>query len=186
MINIYVIYGYFVRPALLNPPNWIESNWMTPMGTSGHPLIQLYLVWPKNDVYPIPLPYLFDAPQKRVPLNGPENWQTKPPPFARALQTWQGLARCQKPNESPACKKFFGRRKKGVSKNSGTPKSSILIGFSIINHPFWGTIIFGNTHMFLCWYMEFPKETQKLQKKLPDVFWGGMRKIIPQEGDCCV
>ena len=26
----------------------------------------------------------------------------------------------------------------GVSKNSGTPKSSILIGFSIINHPFWG------------------------------------------------
>ena len=35
----------------------------------------------------------------------------------------------------------------GVSKNSGTPKSSILIGFSIINHPFWGTPIFGNTHM---------------------------------------
>ena len=35
-----------------------------------------------------------------------------------------------------------------VSKNSGTPKSSILIGFSIINHPFWGTPIFGNTHMF--------------------------------------
>ena len=34
-----------------------------------------------------------------------------------------------------------------VSKNSGTPKSSILIGFSIINHPFWGTPIFGNTHM---------------------------------------
>ena len=27
----------------------------------------------------------------------------------------------------------------GVSVNGGTPKSSILIGFSIINHPFWGT-----------------------------------------------
>ena len=26
-----------------------------------------------------------------------------------------------------------------VSANSGTPKSSIWIGFSIINHPFWGT-----------------------------------------------
>ena len=26
------------------------------------------------------------------------------------------------------------------------PKSSVLIGFSIINHPFWGTTIFGNTH----------------------------------------
>ena len=35
-----------------------------------------------------------------------------------------------------------------VSENSGTPKSSILIGFSIINHPFWGTPIFGNTHRF--------------------------------------
>ena len=27
------------------------------------------------------------------------------------------------------------------------PKSSILKGFSIINHPFWGTSIFGNTHL---------------------------------------
>ena len=34
-----------------------------------------------------------------------------------------------------------------VSRNRGTPKSSILIGFSIINHPFWGTTIFGNTHI---------------------------------------
>ena len=34
-----------------------------------------------------------------------------------------------------------------VSENSGIPKWSILIGFSIINHPFWGTIIFGNTHV---------------------------------------
>ena len=36
----------------------------------------------------------------------------------------------------------------GVSLNGGTPKSSILIGFSIINHPFWGTPIFGNTHIY--------------------------------------
>ena len=35
----------------------------------------------------------------------------------------------------------------GVSENNGTPKSSISIGFSIINHPFWGTTIFGNTLM---------------------------------------
>ena len=34
-----------------------------------------------------------------------------------------------------------------VSENSGTPKSSILIGFSITNHPFGGTTIFGNTHI---------------------------------------
>ena len=31
------------------------------------------------------------------------------------------------------------QKKVGVSKNNGIPKSSILIGFSIINHPFWGT-----------------------------------------------
>ena len=31
-----------------------------------------------------------------------------------------------------------------VSKNMGSP---ILIGFSLINHPFWGTTIFGNTQM---------------------------------------
>ena len=35
-----------------------------------------------------------------------------------------------------------------VSENSGTSKSSILIGFSIIKHPFWGSSIFGNTHMY--------------------------------------
>ena len=39
-----------------------------------------------------------------------------------------------------------------VSENSGTPKSSILTGFSIINHPFWGTPIFGNTHFFWVLY----------------------------------
>ena len=33
----------------------------------------------------------------------------------------------------------------GVSENAA--KSSILIGISIINHPFWGTPIFGNTQI---------------------------------------
>ena len=37
--------------------------------------------------------------------------------------------------------------KLGVSLNGGTPKSSIFIGFSIINHPFWGTFFFGNTQL---------------------------------------
>ena len=34
-----------------------------------------------------------------------------------------------------------------VSENSGTPKSSILKGCSIINHAFWGTTILGNTYI---------------------------------------
>ena len=41
------------------------------------------------------------------------------------------------------------RKHVDVSENSGTPNSSILIGFSIINHPFGGTPIFGNTHVCL-------------------------------------
>ena len=45
----------------------------------------------------------------------------------------------------------------GVSENSGTPKSSILIRFSIIYHPFWGTLIFGNTHILgaIGWVQHF-------------------------------
>ena len=56
----------------------------------------------------------------------------------------------------------------GVSKNNGTPKSSILIGFSIINHPFWGTPIFGNTHTWIfqvCKICAFsPEKPTKRQK----------------------
>jgi hypothetical protein len=35
-----------------------------------------------------------------------------------------------------------------VSSNGDTPKSSILIGFHTINYPFWGTLIYGNPHMY--------------------------------------
>ena len=41
----------------------------------------------------------------------------------------------------------------GVSKNRGTPKSSILIGFSLLNRRFWGTTIFGNTHIYIYTYI---------------------------------
>ena len=44
-----------------------------------------------------------------------------------------------------------------VSENGGfSPKSSILIGISITNHPFWGTPIFGNTHIckIICMYIK--------------------------------
>ena len=47
--------------------------------------------------------------------------------------------------------RLLGGTPSDVSENKGTPKSSILIGFSIINHPFWGTSIFGNTHLFF-WF----------------------------------
>ena len=71
------------------------------------------------------------------------------------LKTTQSkdLSRNRCPQGSPrfpwrGSKKFI----MDVSENSGTPKSSILIEFSIINHPFWGTPIFGNTHMVGSWW----------------------------------
>ena len=45
------------------------------------------------------------------------------------------------------CSKVVEKWHITVSINNGTPKSSILIGCSIINHPFSGTTIFGNTHI---------------------------------------
>ena len=62
---------------------------------------------------------------------------------------------CGPPNYNVGPRKMGNPKKKpymGVSKNNGTPKSSILIGFSIINHPFWGTPIFGNTHITWVFY----------------------------------
>ena len=40
----------------------------------------------------------------------------------------------------------------GVSKNNGTPKSSISIGFFIINHPFWGVSLFLETPIYIYIY----------------------------------
>ena len=37
--------------------------------------------------------------------------------------------------------RITAEKEMGVSENGGIPKSSILIWFSIINHPFWGTPI---------------------------------------------
>ena len=53
----------------------------------------------------------------------------------------------------------------GVSKNYGIPKSSILIRFSTINHPFWGTPIFGNTQIYFwyCWW--FRKSANQLRER---------------------
>ena len=41
----------------------------------------------------------------------------------------------------------------GVSKNNGTPESWILIGFSIINHPFWA--LFLETAIYQGWQVEW-------------------------------
>ena len=45
---------------------------------------------------------------------------------------------------------------------SVTPKSSIFIGFDMINHPFWGTAIYGNPHLRIWDTTEIKWEYQKL------------------------
>ena len=55
----------------------------------------------------------------------------------------------------------------GVSSNGGTPKSSILMGFSIINHPFWGTPIFGSTHITYIYIHTYPNTTPQLLLSWP-------------------
>ncbi len=53
----------------------------------------------------------------------------------------------------------------GVSKNNSTLKSWILIGFSIINHPFWGTPIFGNIQLIIILQLKNYGRKWKIIKK---------------------
>ena len=74
-----------------------------------------------------------------------EKW-LKPPPGKSSTARY--LCRVHITNKFHTWKLWvFIHLHMGVSENRGTPKSSILIGFSIINHPFWGIPIFGNTHI---------------------------------------
>jgi len=74
---------------------------------------------------------------------------------------------------------IFGNQM-GVSKNSGTPKSSILIEFSIISHPFWDTTSFSNTQMLQTFLfivalpltnVFLPLSDTDFQLWLPATFW---------------
>ena len=71
-------------------------------------------------------------------------------------------AHSKAPQLLPQCETFgnlYTSLKMGVFKNRGTPKSSILIGFSIVNHPFWDTTIFGSTPKCFA----FPGRSENLQ-----------------------
>ena len=71
-----------------------------------------------------------------------------------------------------------------VSLNGGTPKSSIFTRFFHINHPFWGTAIFGNHHIPFPWdAMTFPGNPTNL----PDLLLPRELKIhLSQRGVHCV
>ncbi len=54
----------------------------------------------------------------------------------------------------------------------GPPKSSSLIGFSIINHPFWGTTIFGNIHtVTISWQAWDLGSPRTLKEPIRDFWW---------------
>jgi hypothetical protein len=61
------------------------------------------------------------------------------------------FVRSEQPVVNGALKQVFVGYSMGVSWNRGTHKSSIYIGFFMkqieINHPFWGTPIYGNLHI---------------------------------------
>ena len=67
-----------------------------------------------------------------------------------------------------------------VSENSGTPKSSILISFSIINHPFWGTTIFGNTHIYI-----YTHDDVKIKVLSHQRMYEGKTHMVRLEGTTC-
>jgi hypothetical protein len=45
-----------------------------------------------------------------------------------------------------------------VSSNRGTPKSSILVGISIVNHPLWDIPISGNPHFLRDFFRVFARQ----------------------------
>ena len=76
-----------------------------------------------------------------------QKWELLPTTMnCHAISTSKQTHTVDASNPHQQCIKFT-KVDMGVSKNNGTPKSSILIGFSIINHPFWGAPIFGNSHI---------------------------------------
>ena len=88
--------------------------------------IYIYICHIHFDVPPIPLPFL--KAEYPSPLGShPEPRQGGQCPMERLGQKLMDAVMGDTPTGYQV----------GFSKNTGTPKSSILIGFSIINHPFW-------------------------------------------------
>ena len=112
------------------------------------------IFWKQSNLHPGQLPVV-KTPQPRVWIrsNKPEEQTTRlRSPLKKMVKAWLILLKLdghECVSEQLAWKHTENNiiYHMGVSKNRGTPKSSILIGFSIINHPFWGIPIFGNTHI---------------------------------------
>ena len=73
-----------------------------------------------------------NASMKGLGTTGPE----------RSNRSQRTCSTCKRHRGMAQHKRIGNKSYLGASKNrGGPPKSSILIGFSIISHPFWGTLI---------------------------------------------
>ena len=108
----------------------------------------------------------------RMTIQGKCRGQCEPQIFQKVYPSWGAMMQWHKLIEHVPLGLHMG-----VSKNRGTPKSSILIGFFSVNHPFWGTPIFGNTHIWVIKneHLIFKRGSQ-LTECLDDVHvWDGKR-----------
>ena len=101
------------------------------------------------------------------------NNQVEPPDFP-VIFSWDVGDQMPLKKKSPKIKRGLVGLFMDVSENSGTRKSSSLVGFSIINHPFWGTPIFGNTHITYRWWFHVVFVLWKWCK-LTSYFWNGLK-----------
>ena len=82
----------------------------------------------------------------------------------------------------------LNRSHMGVSYNRGTPKSSMFMGFSFFNHPFWGTTILGNPHMTpviaMPWSCTNTLVLSCWSPRSCDQRLGGRKKLRAVDGGC--
>ena len=102
----------------------------------------------------------FPESKRKSPKEQPKKFPKVPSPIVE--ENWDKSTLTM---EQPPCPYYMG-----VSKNSDTPKSSIL-GFSIINHPSWGIPILGNIHLF------FDMTLTKNAQTIGDL-WGNTTQLL--------
>ena len=130
-VYLYIYIQMYVYLEIINDPHILRKIWPHKI-FSGQPP-------PKNRGVQLGSRY----------INYLSHWIRGPCPSGLSLASSRDRNREAPHNEAKAGVPKHGPpgRLPGSKWYGCTPKSSILIGFSIINHPFLGTTIFGNIHI---------------------------------------
>ena len=95
-----------------------------------------------NNLFNLPTSVYLPKKKQRHPLGFPDFFRSQAVHRPRSIRPfqrqWPRNATHQLWQDGPKNQYGIILNHLSVSENSGTPKSSILIGCSIINHPFWG------------------------------------------------